>query len=123
MVDIGSAISGTFNQATLASRRAEADKARAHAAEEERLREARKRFVATQEEVAQTETLRGMRVEPDKERSEGQEARDQYEAHRELNKRRPPPRLEQPSDNPPGPPAETDKPPDSETGHIIDLEA
>ena len=123
MSDIGSGIVGSFNQATLASRRAEEEKTRARRTEEDRVREARQRFIAAQEEVAQAQTLHGTRVEPDKEESAGREARDQYESHEELERRRrqitpartPPPRQRSPE--------EETRPAAGDSGHLIDLEA
>ena len=119
---MGSGIAGSFNQANLASRAADVEKNRARLTEEQRLREARKRFAAVQEEVAQTETLRGRRVEPDKEETDGQDAHDQYESHEELSRRQTKPR-KPPQLDLRGRQADQGQAPDSSSGHIIDLEA
>lgn len=122
MVDIGSGIQGTFNQAHLASRRAEADKAKDRRGEEDRVRDARKRFIVVQEEVAQAQTLRGRRVEPDKEQSNGRDARDQYETHDELAAE---PAQDDRATDPADPEARQagDTPPEAASGHLIDIEA
>ena len=48
--DIGSGIAGTFNQATLAAQRAEAENSRTRKSQQQRTSEARRRYVAAQEE-------------------------------------------------------------------------
>ena len=126
MVDIGSHLQGTFNQANVAARRTEAERAKGRKAEQDRARDARRRFIDTQEEVAQAQTLPGARGGSQKERSEGLEARDQYEAHDALTA--PPPEEQggqggrQASDGPADETAES-RPTDSDSGQIIDLEA
>lgn len=87
MSDIGSGIVGTFNQANLATRRAEAENSRTRKSEQQRTSEARRRYVTAQEEVEAAQTLRGQRVEPDKEETSGREARDQWESHDRLSGR------------------------------------
>lgn len=122
MVDIGSSIIGSLNQANLASRRTEAEKARARKAEDDRVRDARKRFIITQEEVAQAQTLRGSRVEPDKEDTHGRAARDIYEAHDTLAGQ---PALKHDKASEAADAAETNQKPllEADSGHLIDIEA
>ena len=122
MSDIGSGIVGSFNQASLASRVAENEKNRVRGAEDERVRDARRRFIAAQEEVAQTESLRGTRVEPDKEESAGGDARDQYESHDEFEAQRQ--RVER-ARTPPRPQSHVDesKIEGDDSGHLIDITA
>ena len=83
-MDIAGSIQGAFNQANQASRQAEAERAKNRKAEQDRVRDARRQYISTQEEVVQTQTLRGSRVDPDPEATDGQDARDQYEGHRQL---------------------------------------
>ena len=126
MADIGSGIVGSFNQANLASRLADAEKARARKVEEDRLREARRRVISTQEAVDETRALSGRRVEPDKEGSHGQDARDQYEAHGGSDRAdsgdrgEKPAAGERPAD---ASPTEPRRPLDLDSGHLVDLEA
>ena len=124
MTDISSGIQGTFNQANLASRRAEAEKARARNTEDERVRDIRRRFVTTQEEVQEARDPRGARVNPDKENTDGQDARDQYEAHDEMTADTPPhdpdadDRSRKPDDE-----RDDATPTDDDSGNLIDIEA
>jgi len=123
VTDISSGIQGTFNQANLASRRAEAEKARARKGEDERVRDARRRFVTTQEEVQEARDPRGARVDPDKENTHGQDARDQYDAHDEMTA------AAQQRDRDTDATRQSDQegddalPPEADSGHLIDIEA
>ncbi len=63
----GSGIVGSFNQSHLASKLAQSEKSRGQNAVESGAREARRRFELAREEILQTETLHGRRVEPDEE--------------------------------------------------------
>jgi hypothetical protein len=123
VVDIGSGIQGTFNQAPLAGRRAEAEKARDRKVQQDRLRDARRRFITTQEEVRQAQMRRDMRVDPDKDGTSGQDARDQYESHDELTGR------DRADDKPQAAtrenPDQDDEQttPEDDSGHLIDIEA
>jgi hypothetical protein len=122
-VDIGSNIVGSFNQANLASQKLESDKSRARNAEDDRIRDARRRSVSNQEEVTQTEVLRDLRVEADKQGSRGRAARDQYEAHEEFSRhtpgRRSPQELAARSQSP----GEAKPSTDAHSGHLVDIEA
>lgn len=120
MVDISSGIQGTFNQANLAARRVEAEKAQKRRTEEERLRDARRKFVLAQEEIEQTETLRGSRVDADKQQSDGRDARDQHEAHDQLASGH---EQSEQTENSRAGGREEGPPPDSDSGHLIDVEA
>jgi hypothetical protein len=122
MADISSGIAGSFNQAAQASRLAESEKARTRRTEDDRIREARKRFAVAQEEVSQTETLRGSRVDPDKEETSGRDARDQYEAHDEFLEHR---RQVTPARTPPRQKTAPQEPGvgSGDSGQLIDLEA
>lgn len=80
-MDVSGSIQGSFNQAHQAAHLTEAEKARTRKAEQDRLRDARRQYIATHEEVAQTQTLSGSQVEPNREPSDGEDARDQYEEH------------------------------------------
>lgn len=84
-MDISGSIQGSFNQAHQAARLTEAEKARTRKAEQDRLRDARRQYIATHEEVPQTQTLSGSQVNPNREPSDGEDARDQYEEHALLS--------------------------------------
>jgi hypothetical protein len=116
VADITSGIQGTFNQAHLAGRAAEAENARRRKAEQDRVRDARRRYVTTQEEVAQAQTLRDSRVDADKDGSDGQDARDCYESHQDLAG------SDLPQASPAAPP-HAPPPPDAASGNLIDIEA
>lgn len=124
-MDIAGNIQGAFNLANQASRLTEADKAKARKAEQDRVRDARRHYISTQEEVVQTQTLRGSRVDPDREQSDGQDARDQYEGHELLTDeeierapaRKPPKAAHQDG------PQSKDGAADDGSGHLVDLEA
>ncbi|NIA20853.1 MAG: hypothetical protein GWP05_02540 [Anaerolineaceae bacterium] len=122
MSDIGSGIVGTFNQANLATRRAEAENSRTRKGEQQRTSEARRRYVAAQEEVEAAQTLRGRRVEPDKEETSGREARDQYESHGQLTGRQKSALAEQHTSQT-GDEAAGDGGDGAESGQLIDIEA
>ncbi len=123
MSDIGSGIVGSFNQANLASRLSEKEKARARRAEQDRVGDARRRSILNQEEVDKAQTLRGQRVEPDKEREHGRQARDQYEAHEQFSQdssgnRGGEEKERSDGENPP----DRKGPPETESGQLIDVE-
>ena len=125
-MDITGSIQGALNQANQASRLAEAEKAKARKTELDRLRDARRQYIATQEEVAESQALRGARAAGDREQSDGQDARDQYEGHHLLSddpaaatpRRTPPKALPKGDARPPAVP-----PDQAGSGQLIDLEA
>ena len=122
MSDIGSGIAGTFNQANLAAQRAEVENSRTRKSQQQRTSEARRRYVAAQEEVEEAQTLRGRRIEPDKEGSCGRDARDQYESHDQFTGQQ---KSAEPHGDTSGPADEPipDAGDDAESGHLIDIEA
>ena len=124
MSDIGSGIAGSFNQSLQASRAVEAERQRVHQTDGERVRDARQRFIAAREEVAQAETLGGSRVEGDKEESSGGDARDQYEAHEESDQRqRGTPARQGPRQKLAAEEQDQDEGSASGSGHLVDIEA
>lgn len=114
----GGGILGSFNQSHAASRLAQTEKSRGQNALEGGSREARRRFEIAREEVLQTETLHGGRVDPD----------ERHEDPRGGRKRKPP--RKQSKGNPendnsvsetaPGVGKEVD---DDQSGHLIDIRA
>lgn len=122
MTDISSGIQGSFNQANLASRRAEAEEARTRRSQDERIRDARRRFITAQEEVQEARDLQESRVEPDKENTRGQDAWDQYVAHDELTADAKAPKRDA-DDHERRHTGDDDAPPDVDSGHLIDIEA
>lgn len=124
MPDVAGNIQGAFNQANLAGRLSNAERSKARKGKEDRVRDAERRFITTQEEVSQAQSLHGRRIESEKEQSDGQDARDQYDAHDDM--------LARLAEHPPkagadaaGEDASVDlrKPPDADSGNLIDIEA
>jgi hypothetical protein len=123
VADVAGNIQGALNQANLASRLSNAERSKARKGEEDRIRDARQRFITTQEEVSQAQTLHGRRIESEKEQSDGQDARDQYDAHSDMLARRAehPPKVEDDAgDDASG---GRTKPPEADSGNLIDIEA